>query len=300
MRIRKSKMSHVWVAGAAVSLVMLAGCGQDAEDPGAATDTSTVEDNQMASEEPSSDPAAHSSDQSPSPDPTSPEEEAVKPATLEPVVITPDQERYDVAFGQELILDPELQEYVVNSVSERAIDEWGVVFGEPLPQPFIPATPGSEEIYLVPPDFDGPPFILSIQVEDPEEAAAQDAVLDAALRTNADGEWDPVMYPDSMEGPAFITDTIELSVGDLLVLPYTDYLQLSQPGGSDIPDLATGTECLNTDGTVGEQDRPSEAGPYQTGTAFFAQCPAVVTADLVDPRDPGSEPVHTYTITISE
>lgn len=122
------------------------------------------------------------------------------------------------------------------------------------------------------------------------------------------GSWDPVLYPDDPNGPKYITDTIDLKVGDPITLPLVDGVTIAQEDGGVLPEDVNGfgTECLASTADdpwtqeIGNQ--AAENGPYWQGVVFFAKCPAVINYSLSDPdiEDPAAALLHTYTITITE
>lgn len=122
-----------------------------------------------------------------------------------------------------------------------------------------------------------------------------------------DTDWNPTLFPDDPDGPAYLTDTIDLKVGDPVLLPFDEFTSYSQDGGKDLEQGdGVGTECLrsqpNDPFTQDIALQASDNGPYKQGLLFFAQCPADVRLVLLNPSNPtGPDGVlHQYTITISE
>jgi len=122
-----------------------------------------------------------------------------------------------------------------------------------------------------------------------------------------DTDWNPTLYPDDPDGPKFITDTIDLKVGDPVVLPFNATTVITQDGGKELqPGDGVGTECLRSQPSDPWSPEIAEeaAGnsPYRNGTVFFAQCPGDVRMLLLkDANATGPDSVlHQYTITITE
>lgn len=122
-----------------------------------------------------------------------------------------------------------------------------------------------------------------------------------------DTDWNPTLFPDDPDGPAYLTDTIELTVGDPILLPFDQTTVYTQDGGAQLGQGdGVGTECLRSQPsdpfTQEIANEAAENGPYRQGLMFFARCPGDVRLVLLNSDDAqGPEGVaHQYTITITE
>jgi len=143
---------------------------------------------------------------------------------------------------------------------------------------------------------------------EPEPSTAEPAEDEpTATPPTFDTDWNPTLYPDDPDGPKFITDTIDLKVGDPVVLPFDGTTVYAQDGGKALQQGdGVGTECLRSQPSDPWSPEIAEeaAGnsPYRNGTVFFAQCPADVRLVLLNTPDAtGPDGVaHQYNITITE